>query len=305
MGPSAQRGHSIMDEPARQRLQLIMQLADERLKLNPRDADALFAMASAQEALDDARGALKSLDRLVEFDSNYHGVWALKAKLHSRLGQADLAQRSQVQSQERDASGGKTNGSTVPCPICENPVAIDATTCWNCGATFAYARSLEDELDDLGHAAILELVEEEAHADAKPGPPPSEPTKRDKPMPEAAATRGPIARPASGKGLTNGLVVERSSRRRAGMTNGLKGRTNGLRGRTNGLTNGLGRTNGLTNGLGRTNGLTNGLGRARPAGFHSSGLHGMMRNAGWKLYLIPLVSVALLLMPLFFVPEYA
>src|SRR6266571_2711396 len=110
-----------MDEPARQRLQLIMQLADERLKLNPRDADALFAMASAQEALDDARGALKSLDRLVEFDSDYPGVWALKAKLHSRLGQADLAQRSQVQSQERDASGGKTNGSTVPCPICENP----------------------------------------------------------------------------------------------------------------------------------------------------------------------------------------
>src|SRR6266540_1042011 len=304
-----------MDEPALQRLQLIMQLADERLKLNPRDADALFAMASAQEALDDARGALKSLDRLVEFDSNYPGVWALKAKLHSRLGQADLAQRSQVQSQERDASGGKTNGSTVPCPICENPVAIDATTCWNCGATFAYTRSLEDELDDLGHAAILELVEEEAHADAKPGPPPSEPTKRDRPMPKAAATPGPITRPASGKGLTNGLVVERSPRRRAGMTNGSKGRTNGLRGRTNGLTNGLGRTNGLTNGLGRTNGLTNGLGRtngltnglgrARPAGFHSSGLRGMMRNAGWKLYLIPLVSVALLLMPLFFVPEYA
>ncbi|HYS72718.1 MAG TPA: tetratricopeptide repeat protein [Thermoplasmata archaeon] len=334
-----------MDEPARQRLQLIMQLADERLKLNPKDADALFAMASAQEALDDARGALKSLDRLVDFDSDYPGVWGLKAKLHSRLGQADLAQRSQVQSQERDASGGKTNGSTVPCPICENPVAIDAMTCWNCGATFAYTRSLEDELDDLGHAAILGLVEEEAHADGKPGPPPSEPTKRDKPIPKAAATLGPIMRPASGKGLTNGLVVERSPRRRAGMTNGLKGRTNGLRGRTNGrtnglgrtngitngvgqtngltnglgrtngltnglgrtngLTNGLGRTNGITNGLGRTNGLTNGLGRARPAGFHSSGLRAMMRNAGWKLYLIPLVSVALLLMPLFFVPEYA
>lgn len=30
-----------------------------------------------------------------------------------------------------------------------------------------------------------------------------------------------------------------------------------------------------------------------------------MRNAGWKLYLIPLVTVALLLMPLFFVPEYS
>src|SRR6266566_2556106 len=246
-----------MDEPARQRLQLIMQLADERLKLNPKDADALFAMASAQEALDDARGALKSLDRLVDFDSDYPGVWGLKAKLHSRLGQADLAQRSQVQSQERDASGGKTNGSTVPCPICENPVAIDAMTCWNCGATFAYTRSLEDELDDLGHAAILGLVEEEAHADGKPGPPPSEPTKRDKPIPKAAATHGPIMRPASGKGLTNGLGRTNGITNGVGQTNGL---TNGL-GRTNGLTNGLGRTNGLTNGLGRTNGITNGLGR--------------------------------------------
>ncbi len=123
-----------MDEPARQRLQLIMQLADERLKLNPRDADALFAMASAQEALDDARGALKSLDRLVEFDSDYPGVWALKAKLHSRLGQADLAQRSQVQSQERDASGGKTNGSTVPCPICVGGRTRRSGSCGDPGA---------------------------------------------------------------------------------------------------------------------------------------------------------------------------
>jgi len=32
------------------------------------------------------------------------------------------------------------------------------------------------------------------------------------------------------------------------------------------------------------------------------GVRGAMRNAGWKLYLIPLVAVALLLLPLFFVP---
>ncbi|MGI0150081.1 MAG: hypothetical protein ACREDF_11200, partial [Thermoplasmata archaeon] len=100
-------------------------------------------------------------------------------------------------------------------------------------------------------------------------------------------------------GLTNGLGRTNGLRNRLGRTNGL---TNGL-GRTNGLTNGLGRTNGLTNGLGRTNGLTNGFG-LRPAGFHSSGLRGMTHNAGWKLYLIPLITVALLLIPLFFVPEY-
>src|SRR2546427_398055 len=154
----------------------------------------------------------------------------------------------------------------------------------------------------------------------------------------------PSPKPVPKKGLTNGLVLSRSARRRAGMTNGLKGRTNGLRGRTNGLTNGLGRTNGLTNGVGRTNGLTNGLGRTngltnglgrtngltnglgrtngitnglgrtngltnglagtRATGFRSTGFRGMMQTAGWKLYVIPLVVVGLLLMPLFLVPEY-
>ena len=117
-----------------------------------------------------------------------------------------------------------------------------------------------------------------------------------------------IPRPS---GLTNGLGRTNGTGRTNGLTNGLtngvRGRTNGLTnglGRTNGLTNGLGRTNGLTNGLGRTNGLTNGLGGFRSSGFRPAGVRRMMQNAGWKLYLIPLVSVALLLAPLFLVPEY-
>src|SRR5207249_3804189 len=152
------------------------------------------------------------------------------------------------------------------------------------------------------------------------------------PLPKPAPK--PEPKPNPKKGLTNGLVFSRSPRSRAGMTNGLKGRTNGLRGRTNGLTNGMGRTNGLTNGMGRTNGLTNGLGRTngltnglgrtngltnglgrtngltnglagiRRMGLRSSGFRGMVRTAGWKLYVIPLVVVGLLLMPLFFVPPY-
>src|SRR5207302_964709 len=36
----------------------------------------------------------------------------------------------------------------------------------------------------------------------------------------------------------------------------------------------------------------------------SASLRGMMRTAGWKLYVIPLVVVLLLLMPLFFVATY-
>src|SRR5881409_3072993 len=134
----------------------------------------------------------------------------------------------------------------------------------------------------------------------------------------------PIEKTPSKRGLTNGLALGHRGASKAGRTNGLRGRTNGLRGRTNGLTNGLGRTNGLTNGLGRTNGLTNGLGRTngltnglgrtngltnglggfRSSGFRPAGVRRMMQNAGWKLYLIPLVSAALLLAPLFFVPDY-
>ncbi len=330
------------DERAR-RLHLIMQIASERLKLNPRDPDALFALAAAQATLDDAAGGVQTLDRLAGLDPNYPGLWVLKTKLHARLGQTDLAKESRVRAAKEETETDLPAGPTVPCPMCEAPVAPGATTCGNCGIRFAPARTLEDELDDLGHAAIQEMVQEELatppKAPAKPGP---------------KAEPRPSETPSTKKGMTNGLALGRGAGRRTGMTNGLKGRTNGLRGRTNGLTNGRGRTNGLTNGVGRTNGLTNGLGRTngltnglgrtngltnglgrtngltnglgrtngitnglgrtngltnglsgvRPAGFHSSGVRGMMRNAGWKLYLIPLVSVALLLMPLFFVPEY-
>src|SRR5205809_3193043 len=58
------------EERAR-RLSLSMQIARERLKLDPKDADALFAMAAAQATLDDTRGALQSLDRLSELHSAY------------------------------------------------------------------------------------------------------------------------------------------------------------------------------------------------------------------------------------------
>src|SRR6266581_485557 len=312
-GPSHSGGVLESQDERARRLHLIMQIASERLKLNPSDPDALFALAAAQATLDDAAGGVQTLDRLAGLDPNYPGLWVLKTKLHARLGQTDLAKESRVRAAKEETETDLPAGPTVPCPMCEAPVAPGATTCENCGIRFTPARTLEDELDDLGHAAIQEMVQEELaippKAPAKPGP---------------KAEPRPSETPSTKKGMTNGLALGRGAGRRTGMTNGLKGRTNGLRGRTNGLTNGRGRTNGLTNGLGRTNGLTNGLGRTngitnglgrtngltnglsgvRPAGFHSSGVRGMMRNAGWKLYLIPLVSVALLLMPLFFVPEY-
>src|SRR6266566_1589003 len=284
-------------------------------KLNPQDADALFAMAAAQATLDDAKGGLDTLDRLAQIDSAYPGLWVLKTKLHAKLGQADLARQSRVRAFESEPEAAKAVDATVPCPMCEAPVAIDATSCANCGVKFTPTRTLEDELDDLGHAAIQEMVEAELGEEksrAKPvdkpaSPPPKLPEERRPTRPSKPTEATP-----SKKGLTNGLLLGRRGARKAGRTNGLRGRTNGLRGRTNGLTNGLGRTNGLTNGLGRTNGITNGLGRTngltnglgghRPIDFRAVGVRGAMRNAGWKLYLIPLVAVALLLLPLFFVP---
>ncbi|MGI0149270.1 MAG: DUF7504 family protein, partial [Thermoplasmata archaeon] len=323
--PAAVPASTVLEsqEERARRLTLIMQIAGERLKLNPRDVDALFAMAAAQATLDDPRGGLQSLERLSELDPNYPGLWVLKTKLHARLGEADRARQSRLRSQEIEPSEEALAEPTVPCPMCELPVAVDATVCNNCGVKFTPSRKLEDELEDLGHAAIQEMVQEGFQEDVPPAAP-SKPVARKPrgpetrtvpvPKPEVAPPSKPALKPTPKKGLTNGLVLGRGTGRRTGMTNGLKGRTNGLRGRTNGLTNGVGRTNGLTNGLGRTNGITNGLGRTngltnglgggRPSGFRSSGFRGMMRTAGWKLYVIPLVVVGLLLMPLFFVPEY-
>src|SRR6059036_3099207 len=314
------------DERA-QRLRLILQIATERLKLNPGDADALFAMAAAQATLDDAKGGLETLDRLAALDSAYPGLWVLKTKLHAKLGQADLARQSRMRAQQSEPEAAKTIDATVPCPMCEEPVALDATSCANCGVKFTPTRSMEEELDDLGHAAIQEMVQEELGPVKEPEKALDKPDIR-APKPEmerdVPPAKKPIEKTPSKRGLTNGLALGRRGASKAGRTNGLRGRTNGLRGRTNGLTNGLGRTNGLTNGLGRTNGLTNGLGRTngltnglgrtngltnglggfRSSGFRPAGVRRMMQNAGWKLYLIPLVSVALLLAPLLFVPDY-
>src|SRR6059058_950418 len=262
---AAARGSVLESQDERaQRLRLILQIATERLKLNPRDADALFAMAAAQATLDDAKGGLETLDRLAQIDSAYPGLWVLKTKLHAKLGQADLARQSRVRAQQSEPEAAKAIDAMVPCPMCESPVALDATSCANCGVKFTPTRSMEDELDDLGHAAIQEMVQEELGPVKGPEKALDKPHVRaPKPEPErdVPPAKKPIEKTPSKKGLTNGLALGRHGAAKAGRTNGLRGRTNGLRGRTNGLTNGLGRTNGLTNGLGRTNGLTNGLGR--------------------------------------------
>src|SRR2546422_225046 len=255
---AAARGSVLESQDERaQRLRLILQIATERLKLNPGDADALFAMAAAQATLDDAKGGLETLDRLAALDPAYPGLWVLKTKLHAKLGQADLARQSRMRAQQSEPEAAKAIDATVPCPMCESPVALDATSCANCGVKFTPTRSMEDELDDLGHAAIQEMVQEELGPVKGPEKALDKPDVR-APKPEqerdVPPAKKPIEKTPSKKGLTNGLAL--------------------------------------------------GLGGFRSKGFRPAGVRRMMQNAGWKLYLIPLVSAALLLAPLFFVPDY-
>ena len=46
------------------RARLILRIADERIRVDPKDADALFARASALASMGDLRGAVSSLDSL-------------------------------------------------------------------------------------------------------------------------------------------------------------------------------------------------------------------------------------------------
>src|SRR2546425_3920594 len=142
--------------------------------------------------------------------------------------------------------------------MCDAPVAVDATRCESCGALLALTRKLEEDLDDLGHAAIQEMVQEDLGA-VPPVPVPTKPPAKPDVEVEAKPLPKRVAQPARGRGLTNGLLRRRGASRQGGKTKGLGGRTNGVCGKTNGVTNGL--TNGLKNGLRGIGGLQNGLRR--------------------------------------------
>jgi len=219
----------------------------------------------------------------------------VKAKPRAQPGESRLGPR------QSEPVQAKSPRPPFPCPICEVPVPAGSRTCANCGVKFDASQSIRDERDELGGATDQSMDEGQFGAASNLAGSSAKGPLR--PVPKL------VARP----GLTNGLALGGRGPPRTGKTNGLqgrtngsRGRTNGLRGRTNGLTNGLrGRTNGLTNGLGRTNGLTNGLGSGpQSATIRTPRRGGGMHAAGWKIYLIPLVSVALLLVPLFFIPVF-
>ena len=253
----------------------LLAFAEQRLRSDPHDADALFVMAASRAKEKDFAEGVAILQKLAEVDDTYPGLWILKTMLHAKLGQLEEAQEARRRRMEVELRLNSAGLEVTPsrpepepsqvCASCHTAVLDEEVVCPRCGATIERAQELP-------------LPSHDPPLDASAVQPP---VKGPEPKVQIPLERAP-------KGFTNGLGKDFA--RRTGMTNGL---VNGTRpgGMTNGVASGLhslrtGMTNGLTNG----SGFTNGLGSSR-----------YRREAAarrWKVYLIPVLSAALLVAPL-------
>jgi len=62
-------------------------IADERLREDPRDADALFVLAASRMACGHLADAAATLRRLARVRADYPGFWQLKETVHDALGE--------------------------------------------------------------------------------------------------------------------------------------------------------------------------------------------------------------------------
>src|SRR3989449_953217 len=107
--------------PPSDRVTRILRVAEERIRIDPKDEDALFAKASALASMGDLRGATKALDTLAEVSEMYPGLWILRTKLFARLGDYEKARESRRKAEEiarREDAKSRTSDS-IPCPVCE------------------------------------------------------------------------------------------------------------------------------------------------------------------------------------------
>ncbi|MCK4367612.1 MAG: hypothetical protein KAW84_06665 [Thermoplasmata archaeon] len=72
-----------------------------RLQENPLDLDALFAKAAWLAKVEEYEKCIETLDIITKRDSFYPGVWRLKAKIHSRLGNERMATLCLERGEER------------------------------------------------------------------------------------------------------------------------------------------------------------------------------------------------------------
>jgi len=66
-------------------------IADERLREDPEDVDAMFVLAASRMACGHLADAAKVLRRLLEIRADYPGFWQLKATVHDAMGEHWLA----------------------------------------------------------------------------------------------------------------------------------------------------------------------------------------------------------------------
>src|SRR3990170_3875914 len=126
---------------------LILGIMEQRLREDPRDADALFMIAAARAKAQDLGGAIEYLEKLAQVDETYPGLWILKTKLHAQRGELQKAEESRARREEierrEDRSFLKSPPARVPqpqamffCPSCGSPVREEDAVCASCGALF-------------------------------------------------------------------------------------------------------------------------------------------------------------------------
>ncbi len=78
------------DRPAPD-VEAVARKAGVRLRADPVDTDALFALAASQVACGRMAEALSLLNRLLRVRVDYPGLWELKRQLHEALGETVAA----------------------------------------------------------------------------------------------------------------------------------------------------------------------------------------------------------------------
>jgi len=222
-GGEAQKAEMAPKPPQRaSRIFRILERSESRLKDNPKDADALFSKATALASLQRFDDSMNTLNELTRLSHRYPGLWLLKSKIYTGLGDEQkaklcLERSAQIEDEIEAEEDATRKVSDLACPLCGAPVRERAEACPSCGITFGIGTLVKKPIPTLS----------------------VRPERRPEPKPEISK----IA-PAP---------PEKTRIRKEVVTSAPKGRTNGL-------TNGLGKVKGLTNGLrGRYNGLADGL----------------------------------------------
>lgn len=66
---------------------------DDSLRENPDDVDALFTKGMFYAQISEYRRAIACLDRVIDLDPGYPGIWYAMSTVHARMGNVELARR--------------------------------------------------------------------------------------------------------------------------------------------------------------------------------------------------------------------